>query len=122
MLMTFGDDWMSNADSELIYEFMFRPQGDPGILQKERIVLLRRLDHPVNVNVSFFRNILVDRVNGKSIDSLPDLVQAIEANKGPFHVFEFAYFGRVGVLDREAADKANAQILRDYAVPKDRNL
>jgi len=122
MVKTFGDDWMSNADSELVYELLFRPQEDPAILKKERIVLLRRLDHPVNVNIAFFRNILVDRVNDRSIESLQDLVRAIEENQGPYHVFEFAYFGRVAVLDRAAADKANAEILRDYAVPKDRNL
>ncbi len=122
MVKTFGDDWMSEANSELIYELLFRAQGEPEFLKKERVVLLRRLDHPVNVNVPFFKNILIDRVNGRTIDSLQDLVRAIEENKGPFQRFEFAYFGRMAVLDREAADNANAQILHDYGVAKDRNL
>ena len=122
MVKTFGDDWISDADSELIYELLYRPLGEPDLLKKERIVLLRRLDHPVNANISFFKNILVERVNGRPIDSLEDLVRAIEENREPYHVFEFAYFGRLAVLDREAAEKANPQILRDYSVPKDRNL
>ena len=122
MVKTFGDDWVSDADSELTYELLFRPIGEPELLKKERIVLLRRLDNPVNANISFFKNILVERVNSRPIDSLGDLVRAIEENKGPYHVFEFAYFGRLAVLDREAAEKANPQILRDYSVPKDRNL
>jgi S1-C subfamily serine protease len=121
MVKTFGDDWMTDGDSELIYELLFRPQGEPEILKQERIVLLRRLDHPVNANISFFKNILVDRVNGRPIQSLEDLVRAVEDNRRTYHVFEFAYFGRVAVLDRAAADEANPQILRDYAVPKDRN-
>jgi hypothetical protein len=112
---------MTDGDSELIYELLFRPQGEPEILKQERIVLLRRLDHPVNANISFFKNILVERVNGRSIRSLEELVRAVEENRGTYHVFEFAYFGRVAVLDRAAADKANPQILHDYAVPKDRN-
>src|SRR5207247_9521051 len=73
MVKTFGDDWMSNADSELVYELLFRPQEDPAILKKERIVLLRRLDHPVNVNIAFFRNILTDTVNERSNAALQDL-------------------------------------------------
>jgi len=122
MVKTFGDDWMSDANSELVYELLFRPQGEPALLKKERVVLLRRLDSPVNANIPFFKNILVDKVNDKTIDSLEDLVRAIEENKAPYHVFEFGYFGRVAVLDRAAADKANAQILKDYGVAKDRNL
>jgi hypothetical protein len=37
-------------------------------------------------------------------------------------VFEFAYFGRLGVLDREASQAANAEILETYGVPRDRRL
>jgi len=122
MVKTFGDDWMSDANSELVYELLFRPQGEPALLKKERVVLLRRLDSPVNANIPFFKNILVDKVNDRRIDSLEDLVRAIEENKAPYHVLEFGYFGRVAVLDRAAADKANAQILKDYGVAKDRNL
>jgi hypothetical protein len=113
---------MSDANSELVYELLFRPQGEPGMLKKERVVLLRRLDSSVNANIPFFKNILVDKVNDRTIDSLEDLVRAIEENRAPYHVFEFGYFGRVAVLDRAAADKANAQILKDYGVAKDRNL
>ena len=122
MLKTYGDNWVADADSELVYELLIRSQIDADSLRSERVVLLRRLDAAVNANVSFYRNIIVDRVNGTPIGSLDDLVRAIESNKGPYHVFEFAYYGRLAVLDRAAADAANEQILHDYAVPKDRNL
>ena len=121
MLNTFGDDWISDAKSELVYELLFHPQAEPELLKKERVVLLRRLDHPVNANIPFFKDVLVNRVNGRPIDSLDDLVRAIEENKGPYHVFEFGYFGRMAVIDRAAADKANTQILKDYGVTRDRN-
>lgn len=121
-LKTFGDSWETDADSEELYEFLYRQLGEPAFERKERVVLLRRLDDAVNANISFYRNILVDKVNGKPVDSLQDLVNAIEGNKGRYHVLEFAYFGRMAALDREAADKANADILRRYGVPRDRNL
>ena len=40
----------------------------------------------------------------------------------PFQVFDFAYYGRFGVLDREEADRAQAEILERYGVPGDRRL
>jgi hypothetical protein len=122
MVKTFGDNWISEADAELIYDLLIRPQAEPDFMKKERVVLLRRLDDPVNANISFYKNIIVDRVNGKPIESLEDLIQAIEANRGPYHVLDFAYFGHTAVIDREAADRASPQILRDYAVPEDRHL
>jgi hypothetical protein len=121
MLKTYGDEWQSDADPEILYEFFYRAQAEPEFLRKERIVLLRRLDHPANANISFFKNMLIDRVNGRAIESLEDLIRAIEENRGKYHVFEFAYFGRMAVLDREAADRANPQILRDYGIAGDRN-
>jgi S1-C subfamily serine protease len=122
MLKTYGDNWVTDADSEELYEFLYRQWGDPAFQRRERVVLLRRLDDAVNAAISFYRNVLVDRVNGRPVDSLEDLVRAIEENKGPYHVLEFAYFGRMAVLDREAADKANPDILRRYGVTRDRNL
>jgi S1-C subfamily serine protease len=122
MMKTFGDNWMREANAELLYEFLIRPLGEPDVLKKERVVLLRRLDDPVNANIAFYKNVVVDRVNGKAIDSLQDLIQAIALNHDPYHTLEFAYFGHTAVLDREAADKANPDILRRYGVTEDRHL
>jgi S1-C subfamily serine protease len=121
MVKTFGDNWLSEANAELVYDLLIRPQGEPDFLRKERVVLLRRLDDAVNANLPFSKSIIVDRVNDKPIGSLEDLIEAFEGNHGTYHVLEFAYFGRTEVIDREAADKANARILRDYAVPEDRH-
>lgn len=122
MVSTFGEDWMSEANSELIWELLFRPQAEPEFIKKERVVLMRRLDHPVNANMAFFKNIIVEKVNDRTIDSLADLVSALEESKGPNDVFEFAWFGRVAMIDHAEAVKVNAQILKDYGVTKDRNL
>jgi hypothetical protein len=122
MLKTFGDKWMTEANAELLYEFLIRPQGEPEILKKERVVLLRRLDDPVNANIAFYKNIIVERVNGKAIASLQDLIQAIATNHDPCHTLDFGYFGHTAVIDREAADKANPDILRRYGITEDRRL
>ncbi len=122
LLETAGEDWFANADRELLAEFMVRPTEDPAAFSRERVVLVRRLDHPVNADLAWHRLQIVDRVNGRTIGRLEDLVEAIESNRDPFHLLEFAAFSRFGVLDREEADRANREILERYRVPADRNL
>jgi S1-C subfamily serine protease len=121
-MKTFGNEWYARGDRALLREFLFRPLVEPELLSQERVVLLRRLDHPVNADMAWFRNLAVERVNGKPIHKLEDLIAAIESNTDSFHVIEFSNLHRLGVLDRAAADAAQAEILARYGVPKDRRL
>lgn len=122
LLETAGADWVANADRDLLHEFMVRSAEEPEAISRERVVLVRRLDHPVNTNLAWHRMLVVERVNGRTIGRLEDLVEAIESNREPFHLLEFAVHARFEVLDREEADRANGEILERYRVPKDRNL
>ncbi len=106
----------------ILYELYYRPIEEPFSVRPESVVLLRRLDHAVNGYMSWSRNLVVDRVNGHSIESLEELIEAIESNSGSYHVFDFAYYGKLGVLDRQAAEDANEEILEIYGVPEDRRL
>ncbi len=122
MLKTYGKDWFARADKTLIYESFFREIEAPETSRQHVVVLLRRLDHPVNAEMSWFKNLVVDRVNSHRIDGLESLVNAVESNKKKYHLFEFGYHGRFGVLDREAAEEAHQEILDLYAIPQDRRL
>ena len=121
-LETFGGGWAGSAPDEWIYEIMFRPLEDPLPQDRERIVLLRRMDHELNANMAFFRNQLVERVNGRTINNMQDLIEAIAENEGQYHVFEFAYFGIFSAMNREEADRANEEILEEYGISEDRRL
>ena len=89
---------------------------------RERVVLLRRLDHPVNTNMAWYRNQVLEKVNGKEIQDLNDLVRTIEGSQDRFLVFEFSGSGHFSVIDRQQAAAANQAILATYGVSKDRNL
>jgi hypothetical protein len=121
-LKTFGARWFADVDRSLLYEFMLRPLAEPELAGHERVVLLRRLDDAVNTHIAWSRNQVVERVNGKTVRNLDELVAAVEGHQGDQHLIEFSSFGRLGVIDRRAAEKANSDILRRYGVPKDRNL
>jgi S1-C subfamily serine protease len=122
MLKTFGDEWITSGDMALLHEFRVRPSEDLDLTTQDRVVLLRRLNHPVNVDMAWNRNQVVERVNGREIKSLGDLIEAIETHDGDYHLFEYASYRRFGVLGREEAERSNAEILERYGVFKDRNL
>jgi hypothetical protein len=122
MLKTFGSEWQNKADRLLLDEFAFRPLADPSLYTAERVVLLRRLDHPVNAHIPWFRNQLVERVNGRTIRSLRELASALAENGGSHQVLELAYGRRFVVLDRAAAEEARREILERYGIEEDRRL
>jgi hypothetical protein len=122
VLETYGDKWVTQGDKLLLDAFYQQPLREPGVMLRDRVVLLRKLDHPVNGQMAWFRYSMVERVNGRTIDKLEDLIEAIESNKEDFHVIELAHLRRLCVLDRKAADAANAEILRQYGIAKDRRL
>lgn len=121
VLKTYGD-WFYEAPKELLHEFIVRPLLEPELLGQERVVLLRRLRHPVNSDTAWHRNQIVERVNGRPIDSLNTLVEALEQHQGDYQLIEFATARRFGVLDRRKANAAHAEILERYGIQRDRNL
>lgn len=111
-----------NVPSHLVYEAYLRPVAEPEAVRREPVVLLRRLDHQANANMAWYVNLIVDRVNGQRIESLGELIAAIESNRDPYHVLDFGYYGRMGVLEREVAESAHQEILEIYGIARDRRL
>lgn len=118
-LKVFGDD-PGSIDKPLLHELFVRPLADPASMLDERIVLLRRLDDPVNADMAWYKNQVVAKINGRPIHSLEDVVAAIESNTGDYHVIEFEHFRRIAVVDRREAARAHGAILERYGVGKDR--
>jgi hypothetical protein len=122
LLKTFGSDWQDTADRTLVWAAYFEPLSDYALYSRHRVLLLRRLDHPVNVRMAWHRHEVVDRINGREIREIRDVIEAFESNRDAFHVIEFLYQGRVGVLEREAVERANPEILRRYGIREDRRF
>ena len=87
----------------------FEPDGEPYI------------DVRLGAELAWYRNQVIDRVNGRQVRSLDELIDAIESHDGDYQFFEFSSYRRFGVLDRREAERANAEILERYGVPRDRN-
>ncbi|HKY34205.1 MAG TPA: trypsin-like peptidase domain-containing protein [Candidatus Polarisedimenticolia bacterium] len=119
-MQTYGSDWARVAPRTLLDEYFFRVLARAGPRPGERVVLLRRLDDAVNIEMAWFLDQVVERVNGRAIDGLASLIEAFEQNREDHHVIEFAHAGRFTVLDRRRADAANGGILQRYGIHKDR--
>ena len=121
-LKTFGRGWSDTAGAELTYELFYRRQESPKTVRIEPIVLSTVLADGVNANFRTRGRALVDKINGIRIERLEDVIRAFESPSNGQHVVEFLPKNTFECLERESADKANAQILKTYGIPKDRRL
>jgi len=72
--------------------------------------------------MTFNAPVVVERINGVTLRGLADVVTAFAGNKEQFHRLEFEGTAGIEALDRAKAEAAHPQILRQYAIPRDRSL
>lgn len=121
-LATYGADWYSQINQELIYDFYYRPIEEKQPFDVPMVMQIRRLDDVINVEESRFLYKVIDSVNGCKVMTLEDLISVFEAAHGDQQVIRYKYGNMISVLDRKKADAANLEILRKYGIPKDRSL
>jgi hypothetical protein len=122
LLKTLGRGWPQSANRDLVWDQLFREAERPGEANQEVIVLTRVLRHAVNSQMAMNLPLGVVRINGRAIHSLADVVEAFASNHDRFHRLEFEGDGGIEALDREKADAAQPEILKQYAIPHDRRL
>jgi S1-C subfamily serine protease len=122
LLKMFGRNWAQNAPPDLVWHQLFREAEKPEEADREVIVLVRVLRHPVNSRMSFFGPTAVEAINGLPIRSLEDVVEAFDSNEGPFDEIVFEGDSGIEALDRDRARAAHEEILEQYAITSDRRL
>ena len=106
----------------LLYELFYRRNEKPETMRTEPIVLSSVLQSEVNANLSVAPGQLINKINGRKIDKLEDVITAFENNRDEHHILEFGDKGSFETLNRAEADEANPGILRLYGIPSDRRL
>lgn len=115
-------DATEGSGSELTYELFFRSREEPENVREEPVVLSSVLSDAVNANLKIRGRALVDSINGIRINQMADVVRAFETSTNAYDVIDFVRSHQFECLDHAAAVRANADILKTYGVPKDRNL
>jgi hypothetical protein len=108
--------------ADLFYELRFRRYESPETARSEPVVLAAVLPDAVNANVLARGRDILDRVNGRRIDKLEDVITAFETNTNAFDVIEFIPRDQQEVLERADVATANPRILKTYSISKDRRL
>jgi len=122
LLKTFGRGWPQTADRNLVWHQLFREAEQPETADREVVVLVRVLRHAANAQMTFSGPAVVQAINGREIRELKDVVTAFDENKDRFHRLQFEGNGGIEALDRAKAAEAHSQILKQYAITRDKNL
>jgi len=117
LLKTWGGEWWQEAPPEIISMY----ENEICTASRSEIVVLQKvLADRVNQGNHDVEMLVIDRVQGRNIRQLKDLIRFVEKSKDEFIRFESSD-GQVIVLEREQAEQSNDGILHRYGVPFDRS-
>ena len=122
LLKMFGRNWAQSANRDLVWHHLFREAERPAEADREVIVLMRVLRHPINSQMGFSGPVGVKAINGLPIRSLEDIVEAFDLGEGRFDEIVFEGDAGIEALDRAEAKAAHEEILQQYAISRDRKL
>ena len=117
-LRTWGKDWINDAPQRLLSRYLFGTKSQTP--NRRRIVLLATvLPAPYNLGYQDLKDVAIERVNGRPIGKIEDVVAALERPEGRFHVFTLSAESPRDEIVVEAAtlDGATTGILEAYGIP-----
>jgi len=122
-LRTWGKDWEKDAPPGLLSRFRFESESQTP--ERRRVVLISTvLPSSYNVGYQDLHDLVIDRVNGRAIGKIEDVIDALERPQGAFHVFELSLDAARDqiVLAADTLEAATAEILKTYSVPAARRV
>ncbi len=119
-LHSWGSNWRRKAPFRMVYYGYQKPTPERPSL----VVLSIILPDPYNLGYQDYRFLTVDRVNGRLITRLADLVDAFDHPVNGFHRIEFCPGEALQrmILDADAAPAATRRVLERYRIDQDRFL
>ncbi len=117
-LKTWGENWTKNAPINLLHYFTLYREGQTRD-SRRKVLIMMVLPSPYNVGYQYTRDNVIDSINGRAVDSISDVIAALEAPMNGFHVLELAPTSsrRQIVLDAATFHAATAEILEEYGIP-----
>jgi len=117
LLKTWGSEWWQEAPTEIISIY----ENEICTATRSEVVVLQKvLADRVNQGYHDVEMLVIDRVQGRNIRHLKDLIRIVESAEDEFLRFQ-SPDGQIIVLEREQVDKRNRSIMRRYGVPFDRS-
>lgn len=112
-----GDQWVMNAPTELMHLCL---NGKKSWDRMEVVVLVKALADESNKGYHAFIDAVVDKVNGRPVSRLVDVVRAFDNPKPRYCIVEDSQGHKI-VLDMRHIKRDTERIMRRYKVPMDRS-
>jgi len=116
-LFEWGNQWFFSAPTKLLDLYTNGIRAED---RKEVILLTKVLADEINLGYHDIDNVIITKINDKKISEMKDVVDAIENNKGIYHIIEDDT-GRKIILKRDLFDKYGSRILQTYRIDSDRS-
>jgi S1-C subfamily serine protease len=115
-LKEWGANWEKDAPQDFVYLDKFQSELFPE--GKQRVVILSQV-LPANSTIGYddFSYLRVKKVNGKNIDSLADLAQAVKTPVNGFHVIETSDDPKQLELDASQVAAEAQALQKNYGLP-----
>ncbi len=121
LTMNYYDAWDSWSDVPInLKRYYYESRTAENEERQEIVVMIDYLPDELNVCYDF-EDSIVSMANGKKINSMRDLVEAIESHQGDDHRIVFEDNGWEVVFERSVMEKRGPSILARYGVPADRS-
>ena len=118
-LRSWGDEWRKRAPMQLVVRSaLFSENQGP---ERKRIVILSTvLPSAYNLGYHDVSDLEVARVNGRPVDSVAKVVEALQHPEGQFHRIELRpnFVRNEIVLDAAGLEKATEEVLQAYRIPE----
>lgn len=116
-LFEYGSQWFMTAPAKLLNYYQ---EGVRDAQRKQLILLTKVLADEINLGYHDIDNIVIEKINGRNIYSMQDVVDAFEKNTGIYHVIEDDRGNQI-ILRKDKVDKFSSRILQTYHINSDRS-
>lgn len=116
-LLEWGSQWFFSAPSKLLNLYQ---NGIRSEKKREIVLLSKVLADEINLGYHDIDNVIIEKVNGREVAGMAELVRAVEENREPFHIFEDDSGNKI-ILKRDMVERYSARILETYKVKGDRS-
>jgi len=116
-ILEWGSQWFFSAPTKLLNLYQ---EGVRSEDRKQVIILTKVLADEINLGYHDIDNVIIEKVNGKKISTMRDLVDSFEKNTGLYHILEDDT-GKKIILRKDKVDKYSGRILKTYHIESDRS-
>ncbi len=116
-LLEWGSQWFFSAPTKLLNFYQDGVQTEE---RKQLIILTKVLADEINLGYHDIDNIIIEKVNGKKISGMSDLIDSFEKNTGLYHIIEDDT-GKKIILRKDKVEQFSGRILKTYHIESDRS-